>query len=240
MSKRVVLFTSIFLSVLLLAIAGGVVKAVSARQQTATINADLQQQIDAREAEYAQAINQANQQIQQLNDQINLQSEPEKDKGISPEEAALIALQTTGFDQALLQVPELVSFEGNSAYEIRLTDGTIYVDSVSGSVLFNGVPERITSGQAAQIAGEYLGGMDPQYAVVKTAVSNGTEVFQVTFNNYVVYVDQFGNVLQAQVYQYSNTTETQNSSSNNQQASSYHDDDDHEHEEHEEYEQEHD
>lgn len=230
MNKRLVLFMSIFFSVILLAVVGGVVKTVAARQQATVISPELQSQISAREAEYAAQIELANQQIQQLNDQINLQQNSPETTGISPENAAAIALQTAGTEEALLKIPELVSYEGKSAFEVQLTDGVLYIDSISGEVLFNGVPQLITPEQAAEIAGMYLGGMDPRYATVKMAVSNGSDVYQVTFNDYIVYIDQFGNVVQAQVLQYANST-TNNQSGSSQSAPSYNEHE-HEHEDH--------
>jgi uncharacterized membrane protein YkoI len=230
MNKRLVLFMSIFFSVILLAVVGGVVKTVAARQQASVISPDLQDQIAAREAEYAAQIELANQQIQQLNEQINLQQNSQESLGITPENAAAIALQTAGTNQALLKIPELVSFEGKSAYEVQLTDGTLYIDSLSGDVLFNGVPQLISPEKAAEIAGTYLGGMDPRYATVKMTVSNGSDVYQVTFNDYIVYIDQFGNVVQAQVLQYANNTTNQSGS--NQGSSEYYE---HEHDDHDDH-----
>ncbi|PKN85725.1 MAG: hypothetical protein CVU46_10140 [Chloroflexi bacterium HGW-Chloroflexi-8] len=230
MNKRVVLFTSILLSVLLLVVIGGVVKTVTARQSQAAVNPDLQAQIDAREAEYAAQIEAANQQIRLLSDQVQGQQQVKVSSNISPENAASIALQTAGEDESLLQLPELVSYEGKTAYEVKLTDGVLFIDSISGEILFNGVPERITPEQAAEIAGVYLGGMDPRYATVQIAVSNGSEVFKVTFNDYIVFVDKFGNVVQAQVLQYTNaSTSSSNSSSSGQASYSGYEDD---HEEH--------
>ena len=230
MNKRLVLFMSIFFSVILLAVVGGVVKTVAARQQQASvISPELQSQIAAREAEYAAQIELANQQIQQLNDQINLQQNSAEPTGITPENAAAIALQTAGIEEALQKIPELVSYEGKSAYEVQLTDGVLYIDSLTGEVLFNGVPQLISPEQAAEIAGMYLGGMDPRYATVKMAVSNGSDVYQVTFNDYIVYVDQFGNVVQAQVLQYANNTTNQSGSSQNTSSYSEHE---HDHDDH--------
>lgn len=224
MNKRVVLFSSIFLSVLLLVVIGGVVKTVTARQSQTAISPDLQAQIDAREAEYAAQIEAANQQIRLLSEQVQGQQPVNVSSKISPENAAKIALQTAGEDELLLQLPELVSYEGKTAYEVQLTDGVLFIDSISGEILFNGVPARITPEEAAEIAGIYLGGMDPRYATVKIAVSNGNEVFQVTFNDYLVFVDKFGNVVQAQVLQYANAS-TNSSNSSNQSGYSEHEDD---------------
>lgn len=224
MNKRMVLFTSIFLSVLLLVVIGGVVKTVTARQSQAVVSPDLQAQIDAREAEYAAQIETANQQIRLLSEQVQGQQSVKESSNISPENAASIALQTAGEDESLLQLPELVSYEGKTAYEVTLTDGVLFIDSISGEILFNGVPVRITPEQAAEIAGLYLGGMDPRFATVKIAVSNGSEVYKVTFNDYIVFVDKFGNVVQAQVLQYANAS-TNSSNSSGQSGYSGHEDD---------------
>ena len=224
MNKRVVLFSSIFLSVLLLVVIGGVVKTVTARQSQAAISPDLQAQIGAREAEYAAQIEAANQQIRLLSEQVQGQQPVNVSSKISPENAATIAIQTAGEDELLLQLPELVSYEGKTAYEVKLTDGVLFIDSISGEILFNGVPARITPEEAAEIAGIYLGGMDPRYATVKIAVSNGSEVFQVSFNDYLVFVDKFGNVVQAQVLQYTNAS-TNSSDSSGESGYSEHDDD---------------
>ena len=232
MSKRMVLFTSIFLSVVLLVIVGGVVKTVLARQSDSVVSADLQAQIDARDAEYAAQITAANQQIQQLSDQLQSQQATTEPAAISPENAANIALQSAGEGEALLQIPELVSYEGKTAYEVLLTDGTLFIDSLSGDILFNGIPLRVTPEEAAAIAGEYLGGMDPRYSTVKLAVSNGSQVYQVTFNDYVVFVDQFGNVVQAQVVQYTNTTSDNSSTSATNNNNDDHEDHDDDHDDH--------
>jgi uncharacterized membrane protein YkoI len=206
----------------------GVVKTVTARQSMAALNPDLQAQIDAREAEYAAQIEAANQQIRLLSEQVQGQQQVKVSSNISPENAASIALQTAGEDELLLQLPELVSYEGKTAYEVQLTDGVLFIDSVSGEILFNGVPERITPEQAAEIAGVYLGGMDPRYSTVQIAVSNGIEVFKVTFNDYIVFIDKFGNVVQAQVLQYANAS-TNSSNSSGQSGYSEHEDDHDEH-----------
>jgi len=227
MNKQMVLFTSIFLSVLMLLIIGGVVKSVAARQEKASVSPELQAQIDQREADFAAQMEVANNQIKLLSDQLQTQQIATVTSNISPEKAASIALETFGDNEALLQLPELVSYEGKTAYQVTLTDGVLFIDAVSGLVLFNGVPELITPEQAAEIAGVYLGGMDPRYSTVEIAVSNGNEVFKVTFNDYIVYVDKFGNVVQAQVLQYANNSGSSNGNSSGGSYVEHHDDDDH-------------
>ncbi len=227
MSKRMVLFTSIFLSVILLVTVGGVVKTVLARQSVSVASSDLQAQIDARDAEYAAQLTAANQQIKQLSEQLQLQHDGSaaEPSTITPENAANIALQSAGEGESLLQIPELVSYEGKKAYEVQLTDGVLFIDSLSGEVLFNGIPQRVSPEQAAAIAGDYLGGLDPRYSTVQMAVSNGNEFYKVTFNDYIVFVDQFGNVVQAQVLQYTNTNGDNSSNVSNTTNHNDHDDD---------------
>lgn len=78
--------------------------------------------------------------------------------------AAIGALAPTG----RLQAPaELVRYEGTPAWELRLDVGLMYVDALTGAVLYNGVPQptavpattgSISAEQAAQAALAYLGG----------------------------------------------------------------------------------
>ncbi len=56
---------------------------------------------------------------------------------LSADEALSIAYQTAGNDQILSGVPQLVNFQGITAYEILLINGMMYIDAVSGSVLSN-------------------------------------------------------------------------------------------------------
>jgi hypothetical protein len=78
--------------------------------------------------------------------------------------AAVGALAPTG----RLQAPaELVRYEGTPAWELRLDVGLVYVDALSGAVLYNGIPQPsavpapvgpISADQAANAALAYLGG----------------------------------------------------------------------------------
>lgn len=120
-----------------------------------------------REAAYEQALQQANAQLQQayqdqqrLADQVKaLQTQtqaqaqaaptaappapaaptdpPAPTYALSPQQAALVALRATP-GATLTAAPDAVDFQGQVAYEVRLTRGTVYVDANSGQVLFNG------------------------------------------------------------------------------------------------------
>ncbi len=115
-----------------------------------------------REAAYEQALQQANAQLQQayqdqqqLADQVKvLQTQaqaapmdlpaptsataaPAATYALSPQQAALVALRAAP-DATLTAAPDAVDFQGQVAYEVRLTRGTVYVDANSGQVLYNG------------------------------------------------------------------------------------------------------
>ena len=244
MNKGLIAIVSFFLTAFILIVGVSAVNAASslqsAKQAAATQNSStsneelLIQQMNEREAAYQQLIADANTRIESLNNQLVSTSqqdnsiEEQNNSLISPDQAAGIALAAVNNEDSLSQLPELVNYEGHQAYEIKMTNGVLYIDALTGDVLINTVPALITGEQAAEIAGTYLGGMDPRYAVVSTTVLNGTEIYKVVFNNYVVYVDPHGQILGAQVYQY---TSNSNTSSNSASAASstYHDDDHDEH-----------
>jgi uncharacterized membrane protein YkoI len=213
MKSKIVLFTSIGISVFLLLGVVGVVSAMQAANnplEAAPIpTTDLTQQFAAREAAYNDLITQANQRIATLNSEVTalkkntspVSTQPE----ITADKAARIAIDAVGGKEALLTMPELVNYQGNTAFEVKLQDGVVYVEAQSGKVIFNGVNPKITAQQAGQIAGQYLGGMDPQYADIKLVNLNGTPIYQVTFSGdkmYVVFLDMAGKVLKAQIYDY--------------------------------------
>lgn len=57
---------------------------------------------------------------------------------ISPDRAALVALSVAP-NATLSGMPDLVSYKGRTAYEVVLDRGSVYVDAVSGRILYNGV-----------------------------------------------------------------------------------------------------
>ncbi len=245
MNKKMITFVSIALTAFLLITAAVLITNVSAKNAAVEIPQDVQDQLAQRDQAYNEVIAEANQRIELLNTELAaLQAtdspENSSDPLVSPDEAALIALTSINFQEPLNNLPELVDFEGVVAYEVQLTSGKVYVNSRSGEILFSSVQQKINAEDAAMIAGEYLGGLDPRYGVVKQSQLNGADVFLVSFNNYVVTLDQYGTVLQAQVFQYTNETTSsnptinQNNSSTNTSTSSHVDDDDDDHEDHHE------
>lgn len=250
MNKRIIAFVSIVLTILVVVLAATLIRDVAANK-AADVSPEVINQFIQREEIYNETIKEANQRIETLNAELaeaQKTNDEESPVQITPEQAALIALQTTNYQDSLQSLPELVDFEGVVSFEIQMSNGTVYVDARTGDVLFNGVPEKIDMDQAAVIAGEYLGGLDPRYSLVKETILNGSKVFQVSIGNYVVMLDQFGTVLQAQAFEYTevSTSSSSSSTSNSSSVSSNHgdddddDDDDYEDEEDEEDEEDHD
>lgn len=220
MKSKIVLFTSIFVTAFLLLSAAGVAYAMQGLNIPAAkptqiadaqpaIPADVTQQIANREAEYQQLIADANQRIETLNNEVaalqQQSTQTAASQKISVDQAVQIASAKAGENESLQSLPELVNYQGSSAYEVSFTDGKVYIDSKTGAILFDGVVPPITSQQAGEIAGQYLGGMNPKYASIKLININGTPIYQVIFSGdkeYVVFIDMKGNVLKAQIYQY--------------------------------------
>jgi uncharacterized membrane protein YkoI len=222
MKSKVVLFTSIFITVFFLLAAVGVASAMQSNSAatvqdtnangttgTVTQPTDLPQGFAEREAAYQNLIAQANQRIETLNNEVATLQQQKSPSSVQPaitaDKAAQIAVDAAGGDEALQKMPELVNYQGSEAFEVNLENGVVYVDAQSGKVIFNGVPQKITSQQAGEIAGQYLGGMDPKYADIRLVNMNGTQIYQVSFAGdklYVIFIDQSGKILKAQIVNY--------------------------------------
>jgi uncharacterized membrane protein YkoI len=214
MKSKIVLFSSIFLTVFVLLIAVGIVSAMNSlnsNEPTPTVQpVAVQQQLAEREAAYNNLIAQANQRIETLNNQItelkkNKSQVSQQQPAITVDKAARLAVDSTGEQETILKLPELVSYQNKPAYEVNLQNGTVYVDSETGEILFSSVKAQISAKQAGEIAGKYLGGMNPKYADIKLVNLNGVEIFRVTFSgdkDYIVFIDLAGNVIKAQILEY--------------------------------------
>ncbi|MEI8132022.1 MAG: PepSY domain-containing protein [Leptolinea sp.] len=214
MRSKIVLFVSIGLSVFLLLGAVGVANAMKSSGNNLSGNPTLSpeqvQQLAAREAAYNDLVVQANQRIETLNNEVSAlkenSSQAPSQPAITADTAANTAIKEAGGEEALLKIPELVNYQGTSAFEVKLEDGVVYVDAQSGKVIFNGVTPKISEQQARDIAGKYMGGMDGKYANVKLVDLNGTGIYQVTFEGpheaYVVFIDSSGKVVKAQIVKY--------------------------------------
>ncbi len=72
---------------------------------------------------------------------------------ISPDRAALVALSVAP-NATLSGVPDLVSYKGRTAYEVVLDRGSVYVDAISGRILYNGVAPAPAAAPPAAGRGE--------------------------------------------------------------------------------------
>jgi uncharacterized protein YpmB len=113
---------------------------------------------------------------------------------ISVEQAGKLAEKVAAANQKLTKQPELVSFQGKTAYEAVFAAGSILLDAESGSVLYNGtVPQQITADQASKIVSDYLNNPN----VVKVDVIHlGTKpLYRVILKDgTLVYVDFSGQI----------------------------------------------
>ena len=137
-------------------------------------------QLQDREAAYQQLIDQANQRLQQaydlqkaaaakINQARSVAAVPRAQQPavtaaaqpsaptLSAESAINIAIDASG-GKRMTRTPELVMFEGRVAYEIGFTNGAIYVDANSGSVLYNGVTAPHAGGGTASAQPPASGG----------------------------------------------------------------------------------
>ena len=193
MTQKTALILSVVLTAFVLVLGGGIVARVSqpaapaeaapvasaptAPAPTATIdaNAQVEQLLQQREAQYRQLIEEANQRLQQANQQLAAAAasapaaRPARSAAVaapaapaaqpaqptaslSAESARNIAIDASG-GATMIREPELVLFEGKVAYEVGFTRGVVYVDANDGTVLFNG-----THGNGGQPSG----GTQPQ------------------------------------------------------------------------------
>ena len=167
MTQKTALILAVVLTAFVLVVGGAVAARVSqptapaeaAPAPTATIdvNAQVEQLLQQREAQYRQLIDEANQRLQQANQQLaaSVAAAPvarpvrsaasaapaaqpaQPTASLSAEAARNIAIDASG-GATMIREPELVLFEGKVAYEVGFTRGVVYVDANDGTVLFNG------------------------------------------------------------------------------------------------------
>ena len=172
MTQRTALILSAVLTAFVLVLGGGLVARVSqpmapaqatpvasaptmpAPTATIDVNAQVEQLLQQREAQYRQLIDAANQRLQQANQQLAASAPAARPArsaalaapaapaaqptaSLSAEAARNIAIDASG-GATMIREPELVLFEGKVAYEVGLTRGVVYVDANDGTVLFNG------------------------------------------------------------------------------------------------------
>jgi hypothetical protein len=173
MTQKTALILSVLLTAFVLVLGGGLVARVSqpaapaeaapvvsappAPAATIDVNAQVEQIVQQREAQYRQLIDEANQRLQQANQQLAAAApaapvaQPARSTAaaapaaqaaqptasLSAEAARNIAIDASG-GATMIREPELVLFEGKVAYEVGFTRGVVYVDANDGAVLFNG------------------------------------------------------------------------------------------------------
>lgn len=204
MKTKFALILSVFVTVVILAVVGGVVVAAKnpdSAQPTQVITA----MDPTREAQYQALIAQANQTIAEANQKIAALSanqavaEPTSTPyPISADQASAIAANASG--ETAVAIPELVNYSGAAAYSVKFADGLVYVDANTGSVLYNGVQvtQIISKDQASQIAINYTG--DSRVVEVISGYYNNAGAYRVTFSNgEQVYIDLYGNILAVQL-----------------------------------------
>jgi hypothetical protein len=190
--KKSAIIISILITTLVLGTVAGVVKAVSVSQTNAKVQ-ELEQTIQAREELYKQTIEEANTRLAQV------QTNPTASV-ISPDQAIQNAKTAVGsYGLTMSNPPELVNYNGSTAYEINSWEGIkLYVDSVSGAVLFNSLTgsaaKAVTDQEAIQAAMNYMPGFT--FASLSKSVYNGQQVDIVAFTSGdQVYVNLAGQVV---------------------------------------------
>lgn len=129
--------------------------AVSTATAPAALDPSVEALIREREAAYQQALAEADARLQAANAQIARAGVAQAQAAAAPaaapaaaapsyavaaEQARAIALSAAP-GAAALATPELVSYAGTPAYEVRLDRGLVYVDAQSGAVLQNGAAQ---------------------------------------------------------------------------------------------------
>ncbi len=162
MTQKTTLLISALLTAFVLVIGGGVMARVSQvdtasaasvpapTASTVDVNAQVQQLIQQRDAEYRKLIDEANRRLQAMNQQqitaaqtAPVAAQPARAQSAAPQFAVSADMAASTAAQAaggapITRAPELVRFEGNVAYEVLFAKGAIYVDANTGQVLFNG------------------------------------------------------------------------------------------------------
>lgn len=159
MKQRTALIIAAGATAFMLVTAGAVIRTASSQPQRAVaqsvstaapVATIAVPTTDATALQYKQLIDEANSRIQQLKDEnAKLRQELEQAKAgsntasstaptagqISAQDAAQAALNLAPGAQ-LMSTPELVNFQGTTAFEVVLDAGTVYVDANSGQPIY--------------------------------------------------------------------------------------------------------
>jgi len=151
MSQRTGLIIAVILTAFILVVGGALVGRTTQPEKSPVETAAIQQsaavqQLMERESAYQDLTRQANERLQQAYAKLQAQATATSPAYLfSPEQAANIALQLAP-GAVLLNVPELVDFQGAMAYKVSLNTGLVYIDANSGQVLFNGIMTLVSMG----------------------------------------------------------------------------------------------
>jgi uncharacterized membrane protein YkoI len=208
MKNKTLLVIAAFVTVFLLTIGIGVVtNAVAKANQLPPVATVDTAAFLEREAAYQKLINEANQKIEQANQQISQllaatsapTAEPTSMYLFTPDQASEIAKHVTGVYPKTS--PELVVFNGVTAYEVKFATGNIYVDANTGAIIYNGIQAAnpyISSDKAIAIAKSYLG--NNGFISINFGTFSGAKVYVVYFSNgQSVYISLYGKVLAVQM-----------------------------------------
>jgi hypothetical protein len=181
--------------------------------------------------------------FQQVSKVSNVEAQPVQvaatatQAAIPAEQASMLALQAAGEEARLAAQPELVTFNGEAAYEVKLEDGNfVYIGAFDGTLKYNSITESnkpsVTSEQALIIAADYINYYQPVSITSKDY--EGKPAYFIRFwNGANVFVDRAGTILAVQYIQYTNnsssgTSASSGSSSNNNGESEHEEEDEHE------------
>ena len=151
MSQRTGLIMAVILTAFILVVGGALVGRTTQPEKSPIETAAIQQsaavqQLMERESAYQDLTRQANERLHQAYAKLQAQATATSPAYLfSPEQAANIALQLAP-GAVLLNVPELVDFQGAMAYKVSLNTGLVYIDANSGQVLFNGIMTLVSMG----------------------------------------------------------------------------------------------
>jgi len=198
-TKKAILISAVSVA-LILFISFGITSVLAINRNSTQIDVGVASKIVERETRYRMLIEEANARIQALNAQIQGAAPASQTQSMLTADGVLtIAYQAAGSDQVLSGVPQLVSFQGTLAFEIPFINGLMYIDANSGAILSNNVRTQINEEQAIQISADYLGVADTRNFVVNRLSIDGSDVFKVFINNYVLVVDKYGTITTFQV-----------------------------------------
>ena len=223
MNQRTPLLIAAALTVFVLVVVAGLATrltqptALAPTSTTATLDVapaldpSVEALVREREAAYQQALAEANTRLEAANAQIAIANgqvataqQAAPTYAFTPDQAQASALAAAPGSR-VTAMPELVSYEGTPAYEVRLDRGLIYVDAQSGAVLYNNaVPAAAQSGavsqeQAIQAAIAYHNG--GEVLAVHLDDEAGAQVYEVKFSDgSTIYIDAGnGQVVYAQI-----------------------------------------